>query len=354
MIVKRDPGLLKRLRIPSGLALFFAMVLPWFVAVAIANHDFLWEFFMVQQFLRFLTTAQHRPGPWWYFIPLLALAIVPWLVAAARGLVAPLRRLFVRGDFDADVLLWLWIVVIFVFFSASHSKLPSYILPVIPALAVLIGKALADRRALPWTAASLSLLLGAAVIALGVFAPRIASDADPALLAAFQPWVIAAGAVILAVTPLAVVFGRHGVFAVAAIAAAWLLATRLIMLGGAAFGPEYSTRALAAAVALYNRPGVPVYSVDGYQQTLPFYLRRTMILVRYRGEMDFGIEHAHRPVANRYLPTLDAFARRWRAEPEALAFVPRKKLDEIAALGIRFRIVAGNARWIAFVAERSG
>ncbi|MGH8273764.1 MAG: glycosyltransferase family 39 protein [Gammaproteobacteria bacterium] len=349
MILKRDPGLLKRLRILPGLALFLAMVLPWFVAVSIANHDFLWQFFMVQQFLRFLTPAQHRPGAWWYFIPLLVLAVVPWLVAAVRGLIGPIRRLVARGAFDSLVLLWLWIVVIFVFFSASHSKLPSYILPVIPAFAILIGRMLSRARVLPWAGAGISLVLGAAVVALGIAAPSLGlgKGGDPAALHAFLPWVIAAGAVILAATVAATFYRRHALGAIVCVAAAWLIAARLIMLGGAAFGPEYSTRALVVAVARYNRPDAPVYSLDGYQQTLPFYLRRTVILVRYRGEMDFGIKHARRPVSNRYLPSLADFAARWRKEAHALAFVPRDKLNKVAALGIRYRIVARSARWVA-------
>ncbi|MGH8161613.1 MAG: glycosyltransferase family 39 protein [Gammaproteobacteria bacterium] len=349
LFIKRDWGLVRRLRLLSGLTLFFAMTLPWFIAVSIANHDFLWQFFMVQQFLRFLTPAQHRPGPWWYFIPFLVLAVVPWLVAAARALWRPLRRLGRRGAFDAGVLLWLWIVFIFLFFSASHSKLPSYILPIIPAFALLIGRALSRKRALPWVAAAISLVLGAAVLVLGILAARVASHADPAMLAAFRPWVVAAGIVILATTVAAIFARGRLLVAVTGIAVAWLIANRLVMLGGAAFGPEYSTRAMAAAVARYNRPGVPIFSVDGYQQTLPFYLRRKMILVGYRGEMDFGIRNARGSLENRYLPSLADFAARWRAEPDALAFVPRKKVNEMQALGISCRVVAGNARWVALV-----
>ncbi len=114
ILVKRDFALVRRLRLLPGLTLFFVMTLPWFVAVSLRNHDFLYQFFMVQQFLRFLTPEQHRPGPWWYFFPLFVLAVLPWLVAAARALVRPARALAQRGDFDAAAFLWLWVVFIFV------------------------------------------------------------------------------------------------------------------------------------------------------------------------------------------------------------------------------------------------
>lgn len=355
MILKRDATVLRRLRILPGFALFLAMVLPWFIAVSLANHEFLWYFFVVQQFLRYLTPAQHRPGPWWYFIPLLAVAVMPWLVAAARSLINPVRGLVRRVGFDAEALLWLWVIVIFVFFSASHSKLPSYILPVIPALAVLVGRVLSRRQVLPWAAFIVSLVVGTAVIVLGILAPDLVTGTDPALLRGFQPWIIAAGSLILATSVGVLLLRRRALGAMICLAAAWLVATRLILLGGAALGPAHSTRALVAAVSSYNRPGVPIYSVKDYQQTLPFYLHRTLTLVKYRGELDFGIRHARAPLTDRYIPTLAEFATRWRHEPEALAFVPRKELDKIATLGIRYRIVARNAHWVAFVpAQESG
>lgn len=351
MLLKRDARVLRRLRLAWGLPVFLALTLPWFVAVAHQNPDFLWQFFMVQQLLRFLTPISHRPGAWWYFIPLLLLAVLPWLASTATALVRPAGRLTARGDFDAAAVLWLWVAFIFVFFSISHSKLPSYILPIIPALAVLTGRELSGAPRLPWSAVAISAAAGIAGIVLGLAAPRIVKGTDPAVLRAFAPWVAAAGAVVAAGTVLALVRRRRALAAATLIGAAWLVACRLVMLGGAAFGPEYSTRALAAAVAPYNRPGVPVYSVGGYQQTLPFYLRRTMTLVAYQGELEFGIRHAHAPLGGRYLPTLGAFVREWHTRDKALAFVPREVLPKVVALGIHYRIAAQNPRWVALIPE---
>ncbi|MGH8427803.1 MAG: phospholipid carrier-dependent glycosyltransferase [Gammaproteobacteria bacterium] len=349
LIVKREIGLLRRLHIGIGLAFFFALVLPWFIVVSIKNPDFLYQFFVVQQFLRFLTPIAERPGAWWYFFPLLLLAVLPWLAAAVRGLWRPPLRLFARGAFDPAALLWLWVVFIFAFFTISHSKLPSYILPVIPAFAVLIGRELAASRSKPWIGVAVSLLAGAVIVAAGFLAPRYVHGTDPAMLRAYEPWVIAAGALIVAATLAACALRGCRFALVGVIAAAWLVAARLILLGGAALGPEYSTRALTAEVARYNRPGVPIYSVGGYQQTLPFYLRRTMTLVAYQGEMQFGIEHARGSLADRYLPTLQDFATAWRGKREALAFVPRELMGKVQALGIHYRIVGENPDWIALV-----
>lgn len=352
ILLRRDWKRLRRLRPFSGLALFFALTLPWFVAVSVQNHDFLWQFFMVQQFLRFLTPISHRPGPWWYFLPLLVLAVLPWLYSFARGLAANTRDVAQRASFNPAAFLWLWTVFIVVFFSISHSKLPSYILPVIPACAVLAALYAVRLRG-HWAAWSLCVLAGVLGIIVGLLGPRLFHGTDPAILKAFAPWFLAAGALVLAAGLVAPLVRRKRLTAVVLVAAAWVIATRLVMLGGAVFGPEYSTRGLARAAAPYNRPGVPVYSVGGYQQTLPFYLRRTMILVNYQGELAFGIAHARHSLDGRYLPSLAAFAAAWRANSRGLAFVPRPVLPKVEALGIHYHIVAENPHWVALIPGRS-
>ncbi len=356
ILLRRDWGRLRRLRPISGLGIFFLLTLPWFVAVSVQNHDFLWQFFMVQQFLRFLTPISHRPGPWWYFLPLLILAVLPRIYSAGRSIIAGARRLVERdGEFRPDAFLWLWVVFIVFFFSISHSKLPSYVLPVIPALAVLTALMLARLHGSKWRwiAWGLSLLAGAFVILLAALGPRFMHHIEPTMLLAYRPWLIAAGAVILALTILAILMRKRELVAIVAVAAAWVIATRLVMLGAAAFGPDYSTRGLVHAVEAYNRPGVPVYSVGGYQQTLPFYLRRTMILVAYQGELAFGIDHARSSLEGRYIASLQDFAADWRAHSQGLAFVPRPVLPKVKALGIHYRIVAENPRWVALIPEKT-
>lgn len=352
ILLRRDWGRLRRLRLVSGLALFFLLTLPWFVAVSVQNHDFLWQFFMVQQFLRFLTPISHRPGPWWYFLPLLILAVLPWLYSAVRALADKAQGVVQRdGALSPDAFLWLWTAFIVFFFSVSHSKLPSYILPVIPAVAVLTAVTLDRAGRARWIAWGVSVLAGAFGILTGALGPQLVHGTDPAILHAYAPWFMAAGGAVLALTIAAILLRRQRLAAVVVVAAAWLMATRMVMIGGAAFGPEFSTRDLARAVAAYNHPGAPVYSVGGYQQTLPFYLRRNMILVAYRGELAFGIEHARSPLAGRYLPSLADFAAAWRTHSQGLAFVPRPVLPKVEALGIHFRIVAENPRWVALIPE---
>ena len=78
----RQSGALARLHWLPGLALFGAITAPWFVLAARANPDFFEFFFLHEHFQRFTSTVHNRAGPIWYFLPILALAVGPWIVAA--------------------------------------------------------------------------------------------------------------------------------------------------------------------------------------------------------------------------------------------------------------------------------
>ncbi|MDH4190028.1 MAG: glycosyltransferase family 39 protein, partial [Betaproteobacteria bacterium] len=74
-----DWRLLARLHIGKGLALFLLIAAPWFIAVSLANPEFAHFFFVQEHFQRYLTTIHERYQPIWYFIPIVALGIMPWL-----------------------------------------------------------------------------------------------------------------------------------------------------------------------------------------------------------------------------------------------------------------------------------
>lgn len=351
LLFSRDWKLLRRLHLVRGLVLFLGLTLPWFVAVSWQNPDFLYQFFIAQEFLRFLTPISHRPGPPWYFVPILALAILPWWGSAVRALVEPFGGWLRRRRVERHTgLLWLWTVFIFVFFSISHSKLPSYILPIVPALAVLIAAQLARRDKLPVAPGVISSLVG--IVGLVALPLGLRMESHSPLLLYYRhwlPWVEGAMALLLAVGLMGLTWRRRVVVSVAIITLGWLVAARAMEYGAAALGPVYSTRALVQRVARYEREETPIYMVGGYQQTLPFYLGRTVTLVAYQGEMAFGIHHARHGLEGRYVPTLKEFAVRWQAEPHALAFLPKSYMSRLRALGISFKVVSANPRWVAVV-----
>ena len=136
---------------------FLAVTLPWYTLCTWANGTaFLKDFFWKHNFERFVsaTAVGNHGQPFWYFGPILLALLLPWTpllpLAFRRSLYADSSRRY----FLAWTVLWL------LFFSKSANKLPSYILPMIPAAAALVGIALAEaRKAAGWLAACAALLI---------------------------------------------------------------------------------------------------------------------------------------------------------------------------------------------------
>jgi 4-amino-4-deoxy-L-arabinose transferase-like glycosyltransferase len=135
-----------------GILLFCALALPWYVAVEIRNPQFFHEFILQHNLARFSTNLYHHPEPFWYYIPVAALALVPWVVfVLAAFLESALVWWAERKAEERDLHLHFrvfaccWFVVPVLFFSLSQSKLPGYILPAVPAGAVLLADYLRQR-----------------------------------------------------------------------------------------------------------------------------------------------------------------------------------------------------------------
>lgn len=130
---------------------------PWYVIVTLRNGmPFLEDFFWKHHFGRFMTSALEHAQPFWFYAPVLLAALFPW--TPLLGMLFD-RRLY--ADWRAQFLLawWAWG---FVFFSVSRNKLPGYLLPLLPALAALLGIAvdgapLRSRKLIGLLAASAAL-----------------------------------------------------------------------------------------------------------------------------------------------------------------------------------------------------
>jgi 4-amino-4-deoxy-L-arabinose transferase-like glycosyltransferase len=344
---QRDAALWTRLHLGKGVLLLLAIAAPWFVAVSVANPEFPRYFFWHEHVERFFTRVHGRYAPWWYFVPVLAGGLLPWTLLAPRALAAGTRPRAGARLQPARVL-WLWAVTIFVFFSASSSKLASYILPVFPALAVLLALAIAQSsaRALRWALVPVAV----AALALAAATPWVArlhsAEIPAALYRAYAPWV-AASMLTLAAGLLAALWldarGRRGA-AVTAAGLAGLLAMQGMVTGHEAFAPAQSAAKIAGEIRPHLRPGMPFYSVNFYDHTLNFYLGRTVTLVENKNEFEFGI--AQEP--HRFVATFDEFARRWAADREALAITSREYFPRIEARGLPLVVIAADTRRVVF------
>lgn len=344
ILMHRDWQRLRRLHILSGAALFFALAAPWFFAVSSANSEFLRFFFIHEHFERFLTKAHGRYHPPWYFIPILLVGFSPWIVSLVPALGRAWRAEPLHAFRPARFLL-IWAVFVFVFFSASSSKLPSYVLPVFPALALLVAAhaVAASRSLLAWQGA-LYAVLGLAVALLAPLAMRATEPDLPAeLLARYVPWIAGAGLTLLAFAIGSVLSAlrRQTVAAMLFLSAGGLFSSLGLLLGHESLSPAYSAYHIATEIRPELKADVPFYTVDYFDHTLPFYLGRTVIMVKYRDELGQPIERDPGP----YLPDLEAFAREWRTHAHAWAVFNARNFDEIRkTLQLPMVVVARDPR----------
>jgi 4-amino-4-deoxy-L-arabinose transferase-like glycosyltransferase len=346
----RDWKIWTRLHLVKGLLLFFLIATPWFVLVGLKNPEQPHFFFIHEHFDRFLKKDHHREAAWYVFFVLLAAGSVPWVGVLVQSLVLGARRKDEPTRFKPRLLLLVWVAFIILFFTKSNSKLPGYIVPVFPAVALLVANYLdtGARRGRMLTA-GLTALLGAGLLAFVPFMPRLARHAgEDVLYAAYQPWVLAAGLVLLIGGALAMLYTRQMQrdLTVLVLAIAGFAGTQLLLAGFEPIGQVRAGTNLLPALkaAGATDPAVRVYSVGIYEQSLTFYLQRTVTLVDYVDEFGFGLEQQPELA----IPTIPAFVQQWRQQAAAgvksIAIIRPEIVAELQRQGVPLRVVAGDAR----------
>jgi 4-amino-4-deoxy-L-arabinose transferase-like glycosyltransferase len=131
-----------------GILLFCVIALPWYFAMQMQHPEFFHEFIVEHNLGRFSQNLYHHTEPFWYYLPVTALALVPWTVFVTAAFVQRVglwwtkRKPASPAQHDLEnqfgMFACCWLTVPVVFFSISHSKLPGYILPAIPAGALLL------------------------------------------------------------------------------------------------------------------------------------------------------------------------------------------------------------------------
>jgi 4-amino-4-deoxy-L-arabinose transferase-like glycosyltransferase len=142
--LRRDWRMVLRTLWLPGIVLYLAVVLPWFVAVQRANPEFFRFFILEHNLARYTTDTFRHKQPFWYYLPVALLGLLPWTVFVITALVDAIRdwRYSVKepqGKEDLRTYLALWFLLPIVFFSLSQSKLPGYVLPAIPAATILLA-----------------------------------------------------------------------------------------------------------------------------------------------------------------------------------------------------------------------
>ena len=345
-ITNWDWKIWQRLHLISGAILFLVIAAPWFVLVSQRNPAFLEFFFIHEHLQRFTQDAHSRTGPIYYFIPLLIIGFLPWILQLPGALAKAWRERW-RG-FSSAWLLVCWCVVIFAFFSVSHSKLPGYIIPIFPALAILVGvrlDQLLDEHnllKLTWTLQTLTFVVLGVVGFL--FLPAISQQARPDEILAYAQytqWVIAALVALIIFSLLAAWKSkRNGLLSITSFAGGFFLCAIIAGTGHETLGRAVSGIDLVKQVKAEIPENVNFYSVNILDHTVPFYLGRTMIMVASPDELEFGVQQE----PQLWMPNLKAFSTRWHEDATAYALMVPEQYVELQKQGLPMQEVGRDSR----------
>lgn len=292
----------RELYLPTGAALCALVTLPWFIAICAREPQF-FDFFIIREHVqRFASKVHHRTGGWWYFLPVLAGGMFPWICALPAALKERFSSVRAQGfsRARADIFLFLWVFLIFAFFSVSSSKRPPYILLVFPPLAHWVAQWLSARlesgegmtKAFAVPLLVLDALLGIAFIV----APQYIRDLGPeAANAFFLPGLF----LLLSAAHLAVECWRKratGIFY--AVLSGSVIFLALALFASISLDRMLSRKHMAAAIMSEYKEGEVIISYDAnyerFFQSMSFYTGRRVLIYGVPGELEFGMREEPR------------------------------------------------------------
>ncbi len=352
-------ALLKRVPWVTGVLIFLVIAAPWHVLAAIGNEHFLYFYFVREHFLRYLTKVSDRYEPFWFFIPVLLWGLLPWTAALPNAIwefLSKHRPWKVPMKMPHPMLyLWLWGGFIFLFFSKSDSKLIPYILPALPAFAVIaalfVDRLLDEprymrRSFLLFVILTLvgTVLSGGALLAAAFgFIPSFSRGG-------FFPWLALAGLGVVLFAGAAAVYATFHKWK------AWVLVTALCassLFAGIWIAALHVERgAIFKQFAVYLNthlvPGDLLFSYRYYPQTIPVYTRRTMGVAAFEGEQTFGASNLPPDVKKRRFPNARQFSAMWRSRKRIYCVTDQSSLKHLKPDGIEpvYTIMHGRKRYL--------
>jgi len=329
---------------------------PWFVLCSWRNPEFAHFFFIHEHFERFTSTVHQRVEPAWYFLPILAVGLLPWTLLLPEALVTAWK---VSGSlttsFRPSRFLLIYALGIIAFFSVSGSKLPTYILPAFPPIASLIALHLCNvphmRKHLigigSITFGGLFLLAG---LLLGFpeqsIQQGIPLDLDPDMLipyAHLAPWLASGGAALIMASVILYSLKEHyAMVGYSCIGLAGLIAAMTGLHGANSLAVFNSASPWVASWQSQIQPNARLFMVNTYDQTLDFYLKRTVTLVNFEDELGFGLQQE----PERSISNVKDFLRTWGTQPGDIAIFEMSQLPALQEAGMKMHVLAQNTRHV--------
>ena len=319
----------------KALLIFSVIAVPWFILICLREKEFFQFFFVDQHILRFVTTKHKRSGPVYYFIPVLLGGLFPWSIFIPRAVAGLWKEKELR-------LFFIWSLVVFVFFSLSGSKLPPYILPIFPAMSVVLAYLFRrewEQRVVPFPEliACAAFLLLASLTGIahnsGVLDVHLARFSEIAAVSREVRW-LTLSVSIVSVGGLCTLFFRtmrtyRLLFCTLAVFC--LVVSMGVMLHTPVVDRLNTTKGLVQQIHRMGRPGPLVVNYGSFDETLPFYLERRTYIASYTGELEMGAKYAD---AKDYFLDKDGFESLFRSSRPVVLVMKEKRLESFKGAGI--------------------
>ncbi len=325
MLCLRDFRYLRKHYLLSAIIIFLIIALPWHILIQLKHTEFFNYYIINQQFLRYFTKTAGRYKPFWTFIPILLLGLFPWTAFLFQALKNSIKHIQKKLTNHKEILfLIIWAFSIFIFFSFSKSKLPTYILPVFPPLALLIGHYLSNRIQNSSKdiliafilSAIFAILLSIALILALIFYPVV--HPKPLLF-----YILIYDAILL-IGALCVLIAYHRKKLILAFGA--LVISSGLSLPPLSISIPYvmgeSIKPIAKILIQQSKPTDKIVCYKHYYQDLPVYLNQTVLIADWQNELAFGIKHQKK--ANRVILNTKQLTKLWNS-PKRVFMLARNK-----------------------------
>lgn len=280
LLLSNSWRVLGKIHLPAGAVLFLLVVTPWYVLAEMHNPGYLRYYLWEEHFGRFVTTKFNRSNPWYFYLYVAPLGLLPWTFM----LPATVQKFWRRRPDDKTLWLILWAALPILFFSLSKAKLPHYILPSFPALAMLIGVTLPGAISEPQDRCRLGFAAAWAILSsfflysiAGVVRPEILPEIARHRFDGIAILFCASAAVSLALAYLAskrILWAKikpGTVFLGQGIGMLFFLVTLAEMM--VLIAPARSAKEIAVKALSFLTPATQMVSYDTYAEGLPFYLK---------------------------------------------------------------------------------
>ncbi|MSP39094.1 MAG: glycosyltransferase family 39 protein [Deltaproteobacteria bacterium] len=343
LLLTRQWAMLRRIYLLPGVLLFLLLVLPWYLEVGARHDGYLRYYFWDEHFGRFASDEFDRSQPWYYFIVVGLVGLFPWTLLLPT-LLAGWRR---KALDDKTLFVVLWAALPLLFFSLSRSKLPHYILPIFPALSLLIAVPLVNlcRESPKKAQRALLLTLGchglvACYFVIGIVYPAILPRTIGSGVSVLTHPVWLYGIMVaITLTLLACwqatrkTFRQEQLFVVQACALVASLAFVAQVISAPA--SARSAKGLAEKAAAMVRPDTQVVFYDTFQSGMAFYLRaeKPLWVVTYRNKKRtflgnfYALGKRAEPIGprGRALLDFDEFREQWKSVKRPMVILVKEK-----------------------------